>query len=72
MNSDNFALMEKNWNENHTIPSKENDNTSNSSQEGATETRKFICCVCNSDFENNSFLEEHVRECFENCNMYDD
>ena len=72
MNSDDFDLMDKNWNENHTIPTKENDNTSNSSQEGANETRKFICRVCNSDFENNSILEEHVRDCFENCHMYDD
>ena len=72
MNSDDIILMEKNWNENHTIPTKENDNTSNSSQEGTNETRKFICCICNSDFENYSILEEHIRDCFENCNMYDD
>ena len=75
LNSDVIAYMDKNWVENHVFPTKEIDNSSNSSQEDTNdkeEVQKFVCCVCNSDFENNSMLEDHVRECFENCNMYDD
>ena len=72
MNSEDFVVMEKNWDENHATSKKENDSTSNSSQEGTNETRKSLCCICNSDFENHSILDEHISDCFENCNMYDD
>ena len=43
MNSDDFDLMDKNWNENHTISKKENDATSNSCQEGTNQKISILC-----------------------------
>ena len=35
------------------------------------DNQKLLCNICNESFSNNSILEEHISDCFENCTMYD-